>query len=408
MIRILHSLSALGMGGIETWLTNLVRQNHLDIHFDFCLEKPGGCYEEELRQYGCRMYYLPQRSRWQKRIDYLHSNVSMKFLKKLLSENQYDVFHCHAMEFSGREMEVAAKAGVPVRVVQSHNTQLARGKQGFEMIIRKAFFKTMNRKKILKYATDITACSNDSGRFFMGKYWNTEPKCRPLFCGVPLGDFLESGERTNSHITREQYGIPNDAIVVGHVGSMGHQKNPFFILDVFQNLFHKNDRYWLCMVGDGPLRDQLWQSAKKLGVASRVVMPGICHVPLVMPHVFDVLFFPSLYEGMPLVIVEATASGLYTVCSDTITRDVTDCFPDRIRTLSLQASISQWSDAVETAIAKRVSIEQGCQIVEKSPFSISTSLHSLICLYQNRFYPNDKNSHIPDHSSVIGDKNSQQ
>jgi len=374
------------MGGIETWLIRLVRQKYSDIHFDFCVEKPGGYYEEELRQYGCMIHYLPQRSRWRKRLDFLHNDVSMKHLRKLLSENQYDVYHCHVMEFSGREMEAAAQAEVPVRVAHSHSSVLARGKKGMEMLLRRFLFRSANRKKVFKYATDVIACSHLAGQFFMGKYWNSDGKCQTLYCGIPLAEFQMNHENASSCVMRKQYGFPNDALVIGHVGSLTAVKNHFFILDVFQNLFHKNDRYWLFIAGDGPLRDSLRQYAEKLGVASRVIMPGICHVPSVMSHVFDVLLFPSLFEGMPLVIVEATASGLYTVCSDTITRDVTDCFPDRIRTLSLHAGTSQWADAVENAVTRRISTEHGCEIVEESPFSITSSLQSLISLYQNRLF----------------------
>ena len=388
-IRVLHSFAKLHMGGVETWLMNIVRQRNPMISFDFYLEKQEGTYVDEARGHGCQIFYAEPLTHFQKILSGVGIFHRFSSLQQVLQTNRYDVFHSHEMEFSGDEVRVAFQANVPVRVAHSHNTQLARGKQGIEMTIRKARFQTVNRKRVLKYATDIIACSSDAGRYFMGKYWNTVPKYRPLFCGVPLGDFLESGGRNRSHVMRERYGIPADAVVIGHVGSMGLQKNPFFIIDVFQDLFHKNDRYWLCMVGDGPLRDSIRQYAEKLGVASRVVMPGICHVPSVMPQVFDALLFPSFYEGMPLVVVEATASGLSTVCSDAITRDVTDCFPERIRTLSLQADISQWADAVETAVAQRMTTEQGCEIVNQSPFSVTSSANSLIRLYQNRLARTD-------------------
>jgi glycosyltransferase involved in cell wall biosynthesis len=377
-IRVLHSFGALDVGGLETWLMNILRLRSDEIQFDFFLGKLGGVYEKEAISYGCRMYLAPP-------IRQIGKN--MRFLEEVLTNNKYDVFHVHGDEFLGDAVKVAAKAGVPVRVVHSHNTKLARGKKGFEMKIRAIRQKTLERYRILHYATDIIACGIDAGWNMMGQSWEKDHRSRVLYCGVSLDQFKQGSVKWTRSEFRKAYGIPENAIVVGHVGSMGptSQKNHPFILKIFAELARMDQRYFLYMAGDGPHRPELEQKVKEMGLQSRVKMPGLCDdVPSLMVHGFDIFLFPSFWEGLPVVGLEAVSSGIFTVCSDSITKEFTDFFSERITTLSLDASPLDWAKTVAESVHKRMTPKEGITLLEKSPFSIQSSLNSMLDIYKHR------------------------
>jgi glycosyltransferase involved in cell wall biosynthesis len=228
----------------------------------------------------------------------------------------------------------------------------------------------------------------------VGRHWSTDPRCKALFCGVPLDKFnLYLGGQSKVEY-RKAHGIPEEAIVIGHAGSMGpsHVKNHPFILKVFAELARRSQHYYLYLAGDGPHRTDLLKIVKELGLQSRVIMPGLCDdVPSLMVHGFDVHLLPSFWEGLPVAGLEAVASGLFTVCSDSITKDFTDYFSERVVTVSLKADINIWADEVMEGVSKRLPTRQGVALVENSPFSIQTSCRELTDVYQNSLQKIGKN-----------------
>jgi glycosyltransferase involved in cell wall biosynthesis len=357
---------------------NILRLRSDQIQFDFILGGLGGAYEAEARSYGCRVHLAPPIRQISKHF---------RFIENVLRENRYDVYHVHGDEFLGDGVKAAARAGIPVRIVHSHNTKLARGKKGVEMRIRSWRHRSIERFRILKYATDILACSIDAGRFFVGHHWEEDPRCRTLYCGVPVEQFETALTKWSRVEFRRAHGIPEDAIVIGHVGSMGPtlQKNHQFILEVFAEMARRDTRFHLYMAGDGPHRPAIEQKVRHLGLQSRVTMPGLCDdVPSLMVHGFDVHLLPSLWEGLPVVGLEAVASGLFTVCSNSITKEFTDRFPDRITALSLNADVSVWVEKVRKGVIKRLTPKEGIVFLEKSPFSIHSSLSNLLDVYWHR------------------------
>jgi glycosyltransferase EpsF len=144
------------------------------------------------------------------------------------------------------------------------------------------------------------------------------------------------------------------------------------------------------MAGDGPRRELLKREVEAQHLQDRVSLPGLWDdVASLMVHGFDVHVLPSIYEGLPIVGLEAAASGLYTVCSDTITKDYTEPIAQRVKVVSLKASVEHWADEVETAISKRIPAQEGIAIIQKSPFSIDSSLESLLDIYRRRLRPQE-------------------
>lgn len=386
-IKVLHSIYCLGKGGIETWLMNLVRERSDEVQFDFAVAGMWGGYEEEAQDLGCRFHCETPPSRIVKRLRIAHLVPRSRFLETVLATHRYDVFHIHGDEFFGEALKTAVAAKVPVRVAHCHSTVLARGKKGPEMALRKLRFRTIDRWHTRRYATDIVACSSEAGGYFMGDHWLSDGRCQPLFCGVPPTQFREASNNWSRESFRRRHGIPDDAVVVGHVGSMGPgpAKNHFFLLDIFSELATRDSGYYLYLAGDGPLRPAIAEAVRARGLESRVAMPGLCsNVPALMVHGFDVHLLPSLQEGLPVVGLEAVAAGLFTVCSNNISHDFTGCFHDRVRTVSLDECPGIWADRVQAAVRLRVPAEEGVARIERSPFSITSSLAAVIDLYRRR------------------------
>jgi len=385
-IKVLHSFGSLNIGGIETWLMNIIRQKSDEIKFDFVLRDSGGALEEEVKGYGCKIYYYPHCSRLQKYLNSFGLGNRFDSLRGILLGDNYDAFHIHGEEFMGDAVRVAASVKVPVRIVHCHGTVLCRGRKGLEIALRGVRFKTIDRQLILRYATDIVVCSNEAGRFLVGNHWKTDPRCCLFYCGVPLDQFKAVSTKWASRQEfRQAHNIPADALVIGHIGSMGLApvKNHFFLLDIFAQLARRNQRYLLYLVGDGPLRPEIIQAVKARGLENRVLIPGLCNdISSLMVHGFDIFILPSLGEGLPIAGLEAVASGLYTICSDTITADFTNYFRERVMTVSLSASASHWADLVEEAFGRRINLNLALDLVEKSPFSITSSLYNLINFYK--------------------------
>lgn len=388
-IRVLHSLGSLRRGGIETWLINVLRQRHPEMQMDFILSEAagtGGDYEREALAAGCVIHHYPLSSWITKRRRILGLAPADRTLRDVLRAGSYDAVHAHGDEFVGDTAKEAFYAGTPVRVTHCHATRLARGKVGTEMLIRRLRHRTIERRLILRYATNLVACGRDAGRLLVGDVWGKDPRCKVIYCGVTLAAF----ERALSETTRDEllakYDLPANAKVIGHAGSMGPSpvKNHAFLVQVFAELAKRDSRYHLFMAGDGPSRPQIEAQVRALGLAGRVLMPGlVANVPELMLQLFDVHALPSLSEGLPVVVIEAAAAGLFTVCSDAVTAEVGEQLAGRVQYLSLTESLATWADALAAGQQRRIPPKGALQMVRSTSLTIESSVEALVETYRS-------------------------
>lgn len=395
-LRSLHVVGSLRRGGIETWLMNIIRRRRPDLQIDFLLytqPNQSGEYEKEALQAGCKIFYAPQISRIRKRLTMMGLLKPNHFLLNTLRQGHYDVLHVHGEEFLGNAVRDAFLAGVPVRVAHCHSTVLARGRGGLEMWFRWLRHVTIDRARLLRYGTDFIACSRDAGRFLLGSRWDSDPRAKVIYCGIPLDAFIETqGKKLRAELLK-QYHLPNDAIVVGHAGSMGPTpvKNHPFLVNVFAELSKRDSRYYLFMAGDGPLRPSIAAQVKSLGIENRVRMPGVIKdIPPLMTHLFNVHVMPSTAEGFGITVTEATAAGLASVIADTLPLEVSERFTGRTHRLSLQISLKEWADKIEIAIHQQEPASQGLARVQQTPLCLDQSIEDLISMYQARLNSSDK------------------
>ena len=233
------------------------------------------------------------------------------------------------------------------------------------------------RHWMARHATAGLAASREAGVALFGE--RTRLPWRVLYCSVDFEPFAEPVDRA---AILAECGLPADAIVLCHVGRHAEQKNHGFLLRIAADVFAREPRAHLLLIGDGPLRPAIEAKAGELGVAGRVRFLGPRpDVPRLLGAA-DVFLLPSLFEGLPLVALEAQGAGVPVLLTDTITREV-DIVPGLVERCSLTEPASAWASATLAAIRRtdRPSRADALEIARRSPFDIRTGAEQL-----ERFY----------------------
>lgn len=329
MKRVLQVIGSLGYAGVETVVMNYYRYiDRSKVQFDFitCSQKPER-YDEEIGRMGGRIYRLPSRSR--KPFAY------MAALHRLIKENGYTIVHIHQNSASmAMDAMVAKNCGVPVIVGHSHNTRC-------NVVWQHRLFRPI----VNSVLTHRFACSAAAGEWVFGK----RNDVRVVNNAIDT-DRYRFDSRTRERMRHEL--VLQDKFAVGFVGRLHEQKNPFRILDVFNDLLKARPDSALILVGGGNLENELKQRCSDMGIVRHVLFLGRRDDVNAVMMAMDVFFMPSLYEGLPVVVVEAQASGLPCVVSENVPA------PDiigRLRILKLSDSNEKWVEALvsQTALDRR-------------------------------------------------------
>ncbi len=309
MTRVLEIIGKRPQGGIGAFITNY--QSHFvgeDIKLDYLIfnDEPDGPFDEKVRSMGSKIYVLPELRNirlfliWKAIYEFFHKH-----------EGEYDIVHLHSANIAFMVFPAAKKVGIENLLIHSHATTYSDKRMN---AIRNFFLYGGARK----YATRYLACSVAAGDFLYGKknrnrvtVFNNAIECEKY----SFDDIIRSEYRN-------QLGISSNQLVIGHVGRFCEQKNQEYIIDIFKELCNIRDDVVLVFAGDGPLRDIVSERAEKTGVIDKVLFLGQRNDIQNLLMAMDVFVLPSLYEGLPVVGVEAQASGLKCYFSDTITREI--------------------------------------------------------------------------------------
>lgn len=367
-VRVLHVLGSLGVGGVETWLTHLVGRLDRDrIATDFLLhsDEPGA-YEGTVRAAGCRIFTCPY-TREPRRYARALRHV-------LETAGPYHVIHSHVHHYSGYVLRVGRGAGVPVRIAHGHSdTSAADAKAS---LLRRAYLRLM-RRELFRNMTCGLAVSREAAGALFGPAWESDPRCRILHCGI---DTRSIGV-ADGHAARAELGIPRDAFVIGHVGRFVEAKNHRFLVEVARSVACLAPDVRFLWVGDGPLRAEVCARMSAAGLQDRLVLPGTrADVPALLAAM-DAFAFPSLWEGMPLGLVEAQAAGLPCVVSDVVSPEA-HVVRELITVLPLSAGARAWAMAMAATRGRpRLRREEALAVVERSTFSVPASTRALESVY---------------------------
>lgn len=302
MLRILHAVPDMNSGGIENYIMNMYRNiNRNDIQFDFLVHhEHRAFFDDEIEELGGHIYRLPV-------LDNKNLVAYGKQLCNLLYQNDWPIVHGHAASLAGFYLGAAERAGVPVRIAHSHGSSFLHTPKGYA---KRLLFKGAKR-----HANVRLACSTEAGRYLFG-----DKPFRLAKNAISSERFSFSNEARLR--VRGQLGLVPDDFLVGHVGRFNLQKNHVFLIDVFYELAKKNSKAKLLLVGMGETENSIHTRVNELGLADRVIFQCVTDEPEAFYAAMDVFVLPSLFEGLPLVGIEAQCSGLPCLFSSEITREV--------------------------------------------------------------------------------------
>lgn len=365
MKKVLHYVAVMNRGGEETFLINVFNAiDRKNISFDFLCSLPGkGDYDNAIKGLGGDILHVELSSRESKLKQIDNFFILYKYLKTV--KEKYAAFHIHTQHaMDGFRDALAAKlAGIPIVIVHSHSTSTL-----YHVRAHKLFQKPLDLLPIKKIA-----CSELAGKWLFGEKGRFEV----IPNGVDTKQYRFSEEVRES--VRRTQGWEGK-LIVGHVGSFTYPKNHEFLIDVFQEIhkIHRDSR--LVMAGKGELQDNVREKVKRLGLEDSVEFLGLREDIKELDQAFDVMAFPSRYEGLPVVLVEAQCTGLPCVASDSITREVE--MGERITWMSLQATPKQWAGKIiESAENRAGKREEAYCDVELHGYSIEKTAQRLTRIY---------------------------
>ena len=358
-IRVLQVVTHMNRGGLETMLMNYYQ--HIDrekVQFDFLVHRQErAAYDDEIESLGGIIYRLPRLVPW--------SPTYLRALDQFFASHpEYQIVHVHQDCLSSVILKAAKRNGVPVRIAHSHNSMQDKN--------LKYPIKLWYRQFIPKYATDLFSCGQDAGTWMFGKH-----SFQILNNAIDCAAYTYRQEQRN--ILRSELSIPGDAFVVGHVGRFSPQKNHEFLIDIFASIQKQNDNSFLLLVGNGELRPQIESKVNSLELSRRVIFTGIRSDIADLMQAMDIFVFPSLYEGLPVTMVEAQAAGLPCYISDRVPNDC--MLTDLVTQISLTSSPDHWS---KTILAGKLSRPNTYSELCASGFDIQSNARWLENYYLNR------------------------
>lgn len=356
MIRILQCVNIMDRAGLETMLMNYYRNiDRNQIQFDFLTHRPtAGEYDEEIRQLGGHIYHAP-------RLYPQNYPAYFKWMRNFFAEHpEYKIVHSHIDAMSYLPLLAAKKANIPVRIAHSHNTAIDKD---FKYLLKQFF-----RSRINAVTTHRLACGQRAGEFlFHGAEFAVLPNA------VDASNLYFNGDIRKKK--RDELGI-GDCFLVGHVGRFSQQKNHRFLIDIFKKILAQRESAVLLLIGSGENENEIRDYVSSLGLTEKVLFLGSRSDVAQLYQAMDVFILPSLFEGIPLVGIEAQFADLPCFFSDTVPKEV--MFSDKVQFLSLSQSAQQWAENI-VAVDQTRNSYRDC--ISNSPYDIKKAYKKLMDLY---------------------------
>ena len=325
-------------GGVESVIMNYYRNIDKDkIQFDFLCNTDIVAYEDEIIKLGGKVYRITARSKNRKEY-----KIQMK-----------DFFQSHAKEYTSIWVNVcslanidylkyAKKYGIKYRIIHSHNSQ------NMDSLLR-GLMHRWNRLFIKKYATDFWSCSDDASKWFYSKKIINSDKFLLVKNAINYDTFKFNEVIRNEY--RKKLDI-EDKFVIGNVGRIHFQKNHPFIIKVFSEIHKMKKNSVLLLVGDGVEKEKIKEMVKQYNLEKNVLFLGIRKDTPQLLNAMDVFLFPSLFEGLPLALVEAQTSNLLIYASKgRINKDIV-INEDNFNFLSIEDSEKIWAEKIVSDFKK--------------------------------------------------------
>lgn len=358
---LLITASSITRDGVLSFLEKWISQAQKDL-YSFTLYHPCRCADEsfadQFKEKGVTLICggLDQDEKRLKK--FIKINID---IKKILERNDFDIIHVNtgSSAIVALTLRQAKKRNVSVRIGHSHGARPFSGNKLKLLII--SFFQSVANR----YATKKVACSVKAAEALFGK--NGAKDAIVVKNAINTDKFAFSLE--NRVIKRKELGLEG-CFVLGQVARLSPEKNQRFLIDVFMQVYLRDATARLLLVGDGALAAELMEYAKKLNMEKYVIFVGATDIPQIFYSVMDVFILPSIYEGLPIVGVEAQASGLPCIFSDAVTTEVK--LTENCRFLSLNILAQTWAEAVLSYKDIKLTRDTAWHTVRDSGYDVST------------------------------------
>lgn len=329
-------------GGIESVIMNYYRRiDREKIQFEFLCNTQIVAYEEEINSLGGIIHRIPARRDGRKQFE--------EALDKFMEENarRYCAIWVNVCSLANIDyLKAAKKFGIPKRIIHCHNADNG------DSFLRGQLHK-INRLRIDRFATDFWSCSDEASQWFFGEKNIKSSKYRLIYNAVDPDKF-----RPDSEIRKEYRNelACEGKLVIGHIGRFHFQKNHEFVIAVMRALKKKEKNVELLLIGQGELMDAIQKKVGESGLTKEVQFLGVRSDVAQLYQAMDVFLFPSVFEGLPVVLLEAQANGLPCVISDNITKKIK--INDNLYFRSLEETPEKWADFILNTAAERGRVSQ--------------------------------------------------
>lgn len=306
-IKVAQFVGTMNCGGTETMLVNLLKNIDKDKYeFVFIENTQEKCwYDDEILKLGGKILRV-------KPFSFRAIFTYINDLKELFVKEQFDVVHSHVFLHSGLVMLAARKAKIKKRIAHSHSAMRDKDNNIFKL----KFLRTL----LLKNSTDLVACSTEAGVCLFGERFNEKGIVIPNPINLDVMDKITNKELVT---IKKKYSLNDKEYIIGHVGRLIEIKNHKFMLELAKKLNEDGINFKMIFVGDGPEKQNIVQLIKKYGLEQKVILTGVVDNSEVykLMKIFNLLLLPSIYEGLPVTLIEAQALNLYSIVSTNVSKE---------------------------------------------------------------------------------------
>jgi glycosyltransferase involved in cell wall biosynthesis len=376
MVKILFVFNQLLIkGGTESVMLNIF--DNIDqerFHIDFLLMHDTQNEDKTeasryLRKKGASIYYYTP----------LKSGLfqSRKSLEVFFKSHHYDIVHTHMNALGAEVLKIAKKYGVPVRVAHSHNTWHQLEIRNPKDLMHYLFLEK-ERKQIRRVATHYIGCSEEAGEWLFGKKICKSSEYFTFKNAIDVEKYQFNLETRKK--LRTKYHLENQ-FVVGHVGRFDYQKNHLFLIQIFERLHNQNANTKLMLIGIGEYFEKMQALVHQLNLEDSVLFLGKrSDVPELL-QVMDVFYLPSHFEGLPVSLVEAQASGLKCLVSDHVSRQ--SDISGNVQFLGIEEDdLDQWANAVDNILKDKDERRTPIDAIRKNGYDMKFNIKKLEAFYQ--------------------------
>ena len=358
MKKILHITYKMNTGGAEMFLMNVYRTiDRSKFQFIFlCSGNKKFDLEDEIIELGGKVIRTPD-------VKDVGPIKHIRNLKKIIKDEKIDVINAQTYYNSMFSMIAGKLSMVKVRIVHSHTTQ-----NGFDTSFKKIIYQKISKLIINNLSTKRLACEENAGKSLFTK------KFTVIKNGIVLDKFKFNNPLRIKY--RNELKINDSTTVIGHVGRLDKVKNHEFLIDTFNEYRKMNKDSALLLIGDGKLMSELKDKVSKMNITKNVIFLGNQSKANEFYNVMDYFVFPSLYEGLPLTLIEAQTNGLNCLISDSIEKKVK--ITDSITFYSLNRSAKDWAKKINIMNVLRL---DNYPSMLKSEYNIEKVVNNLEVIY---------------------------